>query len=222
MDIVLTEKQRKKLQKNADIKAIQMLMAKYVRRLSQMDVSGVFDELFDTENPDVSVEICDSGKYIGPEHVRAYYDAYDAYLADGSDKRGWMELEHLCTPYIMVNDAGDKAMATWSLLAPSAKMAAPSPGDVEKLTAYWFCGKYYCSFAKKADGWRISSLHKIAYIRSPFDIGWMLQGDCVFEPVLPGIKPDEPPTYFTYNADYSCASGGLEWGPYMPEERDFK
>ena len=37
-------------------------------------------------------------------------------------------------------------------------------------------------------------------------------------PVLPGMKPDRAPDYTNvYNADYGCASGGIEWGPYVPE-----
>lgn len=222
MEVTLTEKQVAKLRHAADIKDIQMLMAKFTRYMSQMDASKVFDNLFDTENPNVSIEMFDSGKFIGPEHVREYLDAYDKYLADPKDKRGYMELETLCTPYVITNDDGTKAMGTWSLLCPAAKMGAPLPGDEEKLVAHWVCGKYFCSFAKKDDGWKFVTLHKIAYLRSPFNIGWMSQPDCCFSPVLPGIQPDEEPTFFTYNADYSCASGGIEWGPYMPEERDFK
>lgn len=44
------------------------------------------------------------------------------------------------------------------------------------------------------------------------------QPDCVHMPVLPGMKPDRAPDYTNvYNADYGCASGGIEWGPYVPE-----
>ena len=33
-----------------------------------------------------------------------------------------------------------------------------------------------------------------------------------------GMKPDRAPDYTNvYNADYGCASGGIEWGPYVPE-----
>ena len=109
-------------------------------------------------------------------------------------------------------------MGTWALLAPSAKWAMPYPCDQEKLTAFWGCGKYYVHFIKTEKGWKIQKLQLIWYLRSPFELGWMKQPDCVHMPVLPGMKPDRAPDYTNvYNADYGCASGGIEWGPYVPE-----
>lgn len=221
MDITLTEKQMKKLQNAADINAIQVVMAQYVSCLSKMDASGIFDKLFAQNDPDVRLEIEESGAYVGPEHVRAFLTKLDEYFADASDKRGWMDLEHLCTPYIVINRDGTKARATWSLFAPESKWAMPNPGSTRELTALWFCGKYYCEFVKTDDGWKIEKLQKIAFLRSPFLLGWRRQPDCRRFPVFAGITPDCPPRYYTYNADYVCASGGKEWGPYIPETIDF-
>ena len=183
-----------------------------------MDVSRVYEDQFAVGDPEVSIELAESGGYDGPEHVQAFLNAYDAYLSYPKDKRGWMELQNICNPTVIRSEDGQRAVGTWALLAPSAKWAMPYPCDQEKLTAFWGCGKYYVHFIKTEKGWKIQKLQLIWYLRSPFELGWMKQPDCVHMPVLPGMKPDRAPDYTNvYNADYGCASGGIEWGPYVPE-----
>lgn len=221
MEVVLTPEQRKKLQHAADIRHIQMLVAHFVTAVSKMDVSDVFETMYAQGENDVSIELCDSGKYIGPDQVRSFLAAYDGYLKKPDDKTGWMEAEHLCTPYVIIDPNGEKAMANWSVLSPCAKRAYPYPGDVEMLTAYWLCGKYHCSFKKVGQEWKFTNIHKIAYARSPFELGWMKQGDCDAMPALEGVMPDQEPTCYSYNAHLISAKGGREWGPYLPDEKDF-
>lgn len=218
MDVTLTPEQEKKLQKAAAINDMQMLMAKYVELMSKMDAAGVF-ELFDKKNPDASIELAEMGGYDGPDHVKAFLDAYDKYMQDPSDKRGYMDLQTICNPYIKVSADGKKAVGTWSLFAPSSRWAMPYPCDTLKLSAFWHCGKYYVDFVNTDGGWKILKLQMISFLRSEFKTGWMTQADCSQMPVLPGMKPDRESSYYNvYNADYSCASGGIEWGPYLPDE----
>ena len=218
MQVEITEKQLMRLRRAADITEMQNLMARLVEAFSRMDVSRVYEDLFAVGDPEVSIELAESGGYDGPEHVQAFLNAYDAYLSDPQDKRGWMELQNICNPTVIRSEDGQRAVGTWALLAPSAKWAMPYPCDQEKLTAFWGCGKYYVHFIKTEKGWKIQKLQLIWYLRSPFELGWMKQPDCVHMPVLPGMKPDRAPDYTNvYNADYGCASGGIEWGPYVPE-----
>lgn len=219
MEINITEKQLKRLQQAADITEIQMLMANYVKYMSKMDAVGAYEKNFATNDPEVSIELAESGRYIGPEHTKSFMEAYDRYLQDPSDKRGWMELEHLCNPTVIISQDGKRAQGYWTILAPSSKWAMPNPCDQERLTAYWGCGKYFVIFVRTNTGWKIQQLKMVMFLRSPFEFGWMKQADCIHMPVLPDITPDEEPDYYNvYNADYSCASGGIEWGPYLSED----
>lgn len=179
MQVEITEKQLMRLRRAADITEIQNLMARLVEAFSRMDVSRVYEDLFAVGDPEVSIELAESGGYDGPEHVQAFLNAYDAYLSYPKDKRGWMELQNICNPTVIRSEDGQRAVGTWALLAPSAKWAMPYPCDQEKLTAFWGCGKYYVHFIKTEKGWKIQKLQLIWYLRSPFELGWMKQPDCV-------------------------------------------
>lgn len=215
---VFSEKQLMRLRRAADITEIQMLMAKYVDCMSKMHAADAY-ELFAQDRTDVSIELAECGGYDDPAHVKAFLDTYDAYLRDPSDKRGWMELQNLCNPTVMVSKDHQRALGYWTILAPSCKWGLPYPCEAEKLTAHWGCGKYYVEFVKAGNAWKILKLRLVWFLRSPFELGWMKQPDCMHMPVFQGLKPDREPDYYNvYNADYSCASGGIEWGPYLPEE----
>lgn len=216
-DVIFTEKQLKRLRRASDITEIQMLMAKFVECLSKMRPADAF-ALF-AKDKSCSIEIAESGRYDGSDHVKKFLDAYDAYMADPSDKRGWMELQNICNPCVLVSDDNTKAQGYWTILAPSAKWAMPYPCDQEKLTAHWGCGKYVCDFVKEDGAWKILNLRLVWFLRSEFVMGWCKQPDCVHMPAFPGLKPDREPDYYNvYNADYGCASGGIEWGPYLTEK----
>lgn len=216
-EYTFTEKQLERLRRASDITEIQMLMAKYVDCMSKMRAKDAWT-LFAQKNENVSIELAESGGYDGPQHVLQLLEAYDEYLRDPSDKRGWMELQNICNPTVMVSDDHTRAMGYWTILAPSSKWAMPYPCDQEKLTALWGCGKYIVEFVREGEHWAILRLKLVWFLRSPFEFGWMKQADCVHMPPLQGLKPDREPEYYNvYNADYGCASGGIEWGPYLPE-----
>ncbi len=218
MEVNITEKQYERLVRAADITEIQRLMATYVKYMSKMDACGAFEKTFDVGNQDLSIELAESGRYDTGEHVEEFMTAYDKYLQDPSDKRGWMELENICNPTVVVNKEHTRARGYWTVIAPSSKWAVPYPCDSEKLTAYWGCGKYLCEFIKTKDAWKILKLKKVMFLRSPFEYGWFQQPDCVHMPALQDVHPDSEPDYQNvYNADYGCASGGIEWGPYLDE-----
>ncbi len=219
MNIEITEKQLKRLRRASDITEIQMLMAKYIELMSRMEATRIYPELFAVDDQEVSIELGECGGFDGPDHVQAFLNAYSAYLADPSDKRGRMILENLCNPTVMVKEDRSRAIGYWTILAPAVGLGVPYPCDQEKLTAYWGCGKYFVEFVNTDQGWKILKLRQVWYLRSPFGSGWTTQADCIHMPVLTGIAPDREPDYYNvYSADYSCSSGGIEWGPYLPSE----
>lgn len=219
MKVEVTQQQLRRLRRASDITEMQMLMARYVELMSKMDAASIFDQLFAVDSPEVSIELAEAGGYDGPEHVRAFLQAYDAYLASPGDKRGWMELQHLCNPTVLVKEDRSRAIGYWTILAPSAQWAMPFPCNQEQLTAYWGCGRYLVEFLPTDKGWKILKLKLVWYLRSPFELGWMKQPDCVHMPALTGVTPDRAPDYYNvFSPDYGCASGGIEWGPYLPDE----
>ena len=106
MQVEITEKQLMRLRRAADITEIQNLMARLVEAFSRMDVSRVYEDLFAVGDPEVSIELAESGGYDGPEHVQAFLNAYDAYLSYPKDKRGWMELQNICNPTVIRSEDG--------------------------------------------------------------------------------------------------------------------
>ena len=120
VDIQLTEKQLERLRRASDITEIQMLMAKYVEYMSKMRAADAYT-LFAQNNENISIELAECGGYDGSAHVKAFLDAYDAYLSDPRDKRGWMELQTICNPTVLVSDDHSRAMGYWTILAPSSR-----------------------------------------------------------------------------------------------------
>lgn len=216
-EYVFSQQELERLRRASDVTEIQMLMAKYVSLMSQMQAAKAY-ELF-AEVEDAEIELAECGAYVGPDHVKAFLQAYDDYLKDPSDKQGWMEIQTLCNPTILTSKDHQRAEGYWTIVAPSARWALPYPCDQKKLTGYWGCGKYYGKFVHTEDGWKIRSLKLVWFLRSPYELGWLKQADCVHMPVFTNIKPDREPDYYNvFNADYGCAYGGIEWGPYLPDE----
>lgn len=216
--MVLTERERKKLQNAADITNIQLLMARYVQYMDKMDAMGAFEALFAVDHPAVTVEINECGGYIG-ENARAFMQRLDRYLKDPSDKRGWMDIQELTTPYVIISKDGQTARGQWSVFNPQAKMAMPYPCDVRKLTAMWSFTKYSCEFIRIDNEWKIWKLRLITYVRTPFDEGWNKQPDCYRMPAELYHAPDTPPRTGIYNADCIYSGHGIyNWGPYLPDE----
>jgi len=218
-DYTFTPQELERLRRASDITEIQGIMANFVDCLSKMHPADAYKLFANVEGS--SIEIAECGEYDGPKHIKAFLEAYDAYMADASDKRGYMEFQNICNPCVVVKKDHSEAMGYWTIIAPSAKWAMPVPCDQEKLTAHWGCGKYICTFINTEKGWKIKNLKLVWFLRSPFIEGWVAQADCVHMPAFPGLTPDKEPDYYNvYNADYGCASGGIEWGPYIPDDYD--
>lgn len=218
----LTEKQVKKLKKAADITEIQMLMGRFIDYLDQMDMEPVADKLFAIDHPEVSIEMVENGAYEGPEHVRLYLKSFDEYLKNPVDKRGWMNIQDLCTPYVIISNSGERARGMWHVFGPQAKQGMDFTTERRTLMALWFAGKYDMEFIKIDGEWKILKMHLIAYMKTPYDLGWVKAPDCMREVIDTGIKPDKPPRNYIYHPDGNYSkTGAWDWGPFLPLEGSF-
>ena len=205
----------------ANMDEIQNLMADYVTNCLKMDYKSSLENLFAIDNPEVSFELMEGGEYKGTEQVKAYMMALHERAQSIEEKTGWMEFQHLTTPKIIISDngTGDRAAGQWTILSPWAKVATPYPCDERKLTAMWFIGRYQNEFVKVDGEWKILKLHLIAYVRTPFDQGWMKQADCMRLAPVRELRPDNPPRYYTFHPDAVYSFDNIyNWGPYLPEE----
>lgn len=205
----------------ANISEIQNLMADYVTNCLKMDYKTSMEKLFAIDHPEVSFEYMEGGEYKGPDQVKAYMGALHAQAQSIEEKTGWMEFQHLTTPKIIISDngQGDRAAGQWTILSPWAKVCTPYPCDERKLTALWFIGRYQNEFIKVDGEWKILKLHLIAYVRTPFEQGWMKQADAMRIAPVRELRPDNPPRYYTFHPDCVYSFDNIyNWGPYLPEE----
>jgi hypothetical protein len=182
------------------------LQTRYNLWLESGYYNRIWNELFAHNDPRVKCEIGESGVYEGPESVKRLWMA----LAGRERRRGYMANIMVMTPYIVVSKDGKTAKGMWWAFGPHSDYVTPSPGDEQKLTAYWYFGKYDNEFVKEGGKWKFLSLHTIVYIRTPYDQGWLKEPDCARWQVPEGAPPDKPPTLFaTYHPD-----GVAEWRPW--------
>jgi hypothetical protein len=192
------ESANEKLEARAErIKAILEIMnlqSRFNLWLEAGHFERIWNELFACKNPKVRCEIGESGVYEGPASVKRLWMA----LANREPRRGYMAMIMPMTPYIVVAKDGKTAKGMWHAFGPHADYATPSPGDQQKLTAYWFFGKYDNEFVKEDGKWKFLSLHTIVYIRTPYDAGWTKEPDCARWQVPRGAPPDANSTLVNF------------------------
>jgi len=215
----MDKKQLASLVRMADHVEITQVMAELVQSFDRFDAMNILQNLMASDHPEVSVEFMEEGLYEGPEKVKAYMLAIQDYLDDPSDKRGFMPLQNLATPHIVVSTSGQRARAQWDILNASAMQATPYPGDQTKLTALWICGRYDNEFIKVGGKWKLLKLHLVTYFKSPFEEGWLKDPDCLrfgackVEPT----RPSNPNKIYHSDANYS-GDGLHTYGPFLPEK----
>lgn len=204
----------------ADTVEIEMMFGRYTTLMDQMDAESVFSELFACDDPDVSVEYTDNGRYNGPEHVRAYFNHLHRSLQNYTDKGGWLDFTDAATPDIVISSTGDRAVAVWNLISPKAKTA--TPGTERILTAFWFGGKMYWELVKTDGQWKILHFRLVTFFTAPYHDGWVKKPECMREAPFWELPPDGRPRFNAYNPAKRYVKGGqYNWGPYPPENADF-
>lgn len=220
----LEQSELERFRKTADINEIAMMFGRYVTLMDQMDAMDIYEELFATDDPEVSVEYDTCGTYEGKDHVEAFFKDFDAKLKDWRTKRGWLDFHDAATPQVVFSKDGNKAQAMWNLLSPKAKQATPNPTTIGQrtLTAFWQAGKMHWELVRTKDGWKIQKLHLITYFTAPYDTGWLKQQECYREAPFWSMKPDKKARFYVYHPDQVYVQGGqYNWGPYLPEDGQF-
>ena len=170
---------------------IQNLQGRYNHYLSMGRFDGIM-EMFSSKDPDIELEIADSGVYVGHDSIRKWLDES---IKPKHISRGGMGLMMLLTPVIEVSRDGKSAKGMWH----SFGCTASSMGS--GIRASWQQGKYDNEFLKEDGEWKFRSIHWYINFRTPFDEGWVKK-QMTGSATSPGVQPDKPSTYFMpYNPD---------------------
>ncbi len=223
------EKEVQRQSHYADMQEIAQLMARYIFYLENGNIAGVWEDLFSHNDPDVRVEIMDSGAYIGQEHVkRVWYTMSGRVDKAGNPVEGkksemsntfaansqLLLMLTISTPLIEVSEDGKNAWGQWHLFGPHSNHVFDPVSSMKKHTAFWIAGKYDNEFVKENGEWKIKKLHPICWLRTPYDKSWLENADCRRTP-SPYYPPDEQPRVSSYNPDEAVSPD--KWGP-LPHE----
>jgi hypothetical protein len=161
--------------------------------------------LFAQKRDDVSIEIFDSGVFVGLEQVKTVYRS----MTQNTRQPGWLQQHLALNPLIEISKDRQRARGLWH-----------SPGIVSrfrkgKLTAYWNWAKYDMQYVKEDGEWKFLSITARLQFQSPYHKGW------VKEPVASsstyaGMQPDLPTTYHMPYNPYRV--NRFEPGPPEPFE----
>lgn len=215
----MEQKDLKRLVNMADTVEIQMLMGRFTQYFDQFDAAKIYRELLAGDHPEVSVEFAECGVFEGPEKVKAYFEGIQRYLEDPSDKRGWMAMQDLANPQVVISRDGKRALGSWDVLMPCTMMAAPYPANERKLTAFWFCGRYQNEFVWVDGQWKLLKIQLQSFFKSSVEQGWIKQPDCLRFYGNTGVKPTRPSRLGFYHSDAFYSGEGLyTLGTHLPLE----
>ena len=151
-----------------EIEAIKKLQRAYGYYLEHWEEEQIV-ELF-SHNPEVSVEINDSGLYKGYEAVKNSFNFADHYTAYGGIKKAPGEFLHILIPLsgiVYLEPDGKRAKGRWYGFGLIAQRRAG------KLQAIISCGIWENEYIKEAKVWKILKLRWATIIASPLDEGWV-------------------------------------------------
>lgn len=218
----MTKKEADRLLRAADIIDIQTLMGLYLARLDQLNFVGMY-ELMAKDHPEITYEMVEDGAFIGPENVGPYMEDRNEHFKNNPNQvQGWVGIQNILTPRIVFNEDGTRARGQFNQLSPHAMPVAPYPTDEHLPAAYWFLGKYDNEFIKIDGEWKILKTHIIAFMRTPYNEGWIRQPDArrIFHPNAE--KPQQEGRVYTYHADAVYTKDGRwNWGPHLPKDGEF-
>lgn len=208
-----------RLLRAADIVEIEMNHGRYLTCLDSLDWQGIYD-LMAKDHPELSYEMVEDGAYRGPEAVGNYMMGLISSHSNNTKKmKGWIGLQYLYTPRIVLNERGDRARAQWNQMSPHSMLVTPYPGNKFETTAYWFIGKYDNEYIKINGEWKLLKTHIIAFSRTPYDEGWVRQPDCrrIYHPGV--AQPQEKPRIYSYHSDAIYTKDHqYNWGPHLPKD----
>ena len=119
---------------------------------------------FDTSCPDVSLEVADDGRFVGPQAVETIVHE----SLDEPAPAGYMLDMQLTTPIIEIADDLQTARAQW--WCPGAGSLLLQDGDPQ---AIWAWGMLAADLNCTSEGWKIRHLHYFRLIKCDYHKGWV-------------------------------------------------
>ena len=163
---------QKQVERQNDIYEIQKVMAAY----EYLHYPITFPEkvkLFALEMPDVSMDVGDSGAFVGREGIET---VFLKILGSARFAKDAFFFHSIASPYIEVAADGKTAKAVFMSPGLETYYAhhghVPAPGET-KLTAYWCWGKYSADFIKLDGVWKIWHLKWWRDLRCDYYKSWV-------------------------------------------------
>jgi hypothetical protein len=167
----------------ADVNAIENLQRSYGYYTDKM----LWDHVVDLFADGGTLEIGDSGVYVGKDSIRRYLLS----LSDG--EQGPLEgvlYNHLqLQPIVTVADDGQSAQGRWRALLLTGTHGSGSGGN-------WGEGVYENTYVNENGVWKIATLRWYGSFISPYEGGWLdADPDAIAEYSRGrGVEPDRPPS----------------------------
>lgn len=152
-----------------------------------------FLDAFALDDPEVSFEFADEGRFVGAEAVTALVEL----LIGGEPTPGEMRDYQLTTPIIEISDDGEAARAVWWVPGAGAIVRGDEP------EAIWDWGTIAANLVGDGDDWKILNLHFFRYITCLYDKGWA-DDTSLINRLNTALHPLAEPT--TYHNPYSPLS----------------
>lgn len=159
-----------------DTKAIKRLQRAYGYYLDK----GLADEITELFSSVGTVEIGQSGVYVGKERVAEYYEYL---LGDGLDE-GELNNHMIIQGVVNVAEDGMTANGRWR-----AFIQLGEHGE----SATWADGPYENEYVKEDGVWKFSKVHWYGTVVAPYDPGWHKAAQPLTGP-SEELPPDRPPT----------------------------
>lgn len=174
------------------------LQSLYNFHLEMNDTDYIVNEIFAQEDPEISLEIGDTGIYEGIESIKKFWAARHKI----QQMRGYLGSIMTDTPHIQVNKERTHAKAIWYGFGPnSVPVDYPvrkSTGNRAEIVDTWLMGKYENEYVKENGKWRIKKLKLNKYIQCPFDSSWNEKPDVYsYAPPKSECVPDKPGNPYT-------------------------
>ena len=164
---------------------IEMVMGHYALRDNPRNMMKNL-QFFALEEPDVSVEWGDQGRFVGAEKVKAFFEREARRLVyEGEYRVRW-----LTTPMIQI--ALDRRTAKCVWVAPGAEAMVDPDGTPHQL---WNFVRFAVDFIRVDGHWKIWHMRMFQDVRCDFEKGWAKDN---YKWVYRGKHPESEPCAPTY------------------------
>jgi hypothetical protein len=141
-----------------DIEEIKDVQSRYQHLLHMYDWDGIVD-LFAKNSPDVSVEIAQSGLFVGAESIKRFFT--QRLPSPRRGRKGTLLLHIAVNPLIEVSKDGKTARGVWH--GPGMYVGTDRGTPEADITL----GKYGCDFIKEDGKWKFRHLKWYDFAKFP-------------------------------------------------------